>query len=112
MTSFYCCLLQQLAFSKLRHFSWDKDPANAMAYDTAATAAIAQASVESPTLLPSLMCASVRVAAAAAVAIAQASKGQVMMPGHHHPCCLCCQCGAAAATAAVLLLSCRQEMDR
>ncbi len=30
MTSFYRRLLQQLAFSKLRHFSWDKDPANTM----------------------------------------------------------------------------------
>ena len=26
-------LLQQLAFSESRHFSWDKDPANTMAYD-------------------------------------------------------------------------------
>ena len=27
------CLLQQLAFSKLRHFSWDNFPSNTMAYD-------------------------------------------------------------------------------
>jgi hypothetical protein len=27
------CLLQQLAFSELRHFSWDMLPANTMAYD-------------------------------------------------------------------------------
>ena len=26
-------LLQRLAFSESRHFSWDKDPANTMAYD-------------------------------------------------------------------------------
>jgi hypothetical protein len=31
VTSFYRCLLQQLASSKeSRHFSWDKDPANTM----------------------------------------------------------------------------------
>ena len=30
MTSFYRHLLQRLAFSKSRHFSWDKDPANTM----------------------------------------------------------------------------------
>ena len=36
MTSFCCCLLQQLAFSESRHFSWDKDPSRTMAYDTAA----------------------------------------------------------------------------
>jgi hypothetical protein len=29
------CLLQRLAFSKLRHFSWDNFPANTVAYDTA-----------------------------------------------------------------------------
>ena len=34
MTSFYRCLLQQLALSELRHFGWDKDPANTMAYCT------------------------------------------------------------------------------
>ncbi len=28
-----CCLLQQLAFRKSRHFSWDNFPANTMAYD-------------------------------------------------------------------------------
>ncbi len=28
-------LLQRLAFSKSRHFSWDKFPANTMAYDNA-----------------------------------------------------------------------------
>ena len=27
------CLLQQLAFSKSRHFSWDNFPTNTMAYD-------------------------------------------------------------------------------
>ncbi len=37
MTSFCRCLLQRLAFSKLRHFSWDKDPANTMAYCIATT---------------------------------------------------------------------------
>jgi hypothetical protein len=30
VTSFYRRLLQQLAFSKLGHFSWDKDLANTM----------------------------------------------------------------------------------
>ena len=30
MTSFYRRLLQQLAFSESRHFSWDIDPANTM----------------------------------------------------------------------------------
>jgi hypothetical protein len=29
----YRCLLQRLAFSELRHFSWDLFPANTMAYD-------------------------------------------------------------------------------
>jgi hypothetical protein len=30
VTSFYHCLLQRLAFSESRHFSWDVDPANTM----------------------------------------------------------------------------------
>ena len=30
-----CRLLQQLAFSELRHFSWDNNPANTMAYHRA-----------------------------------------------------------------------------
>ncbi len=34
MTSFYHRLLQRLAFSESRHFSWDKDPARTMAYCT------------------------------------------------------------------------------
>ena len=32
MTSFCRCLLKRLAFSELRHFSWDKDTARTMAY--------------------------------------------------------------------------------
>ncbi len=51
---------------------------------------------------------SIYAAAAAAFAITQASKGQVMMPRHHHPRCIChghcpicpplsrCQCAATA----------------
>ncbi len=31
------CLLQRLAFSKLRHFSWDNFPTNTVAYDNLAT---------------------------------------------------------------------------
>ncbi len=34
MTSFCRRLLQRLAFSESRHFSWDKDPARTMAYCT------------------------------------------------------------------------------
>ena len=42
-----------------------------------------------PALSLSLTCMSIHTAAA--LAIAQASKGQVMMPRHHHWRCLCCQ---------------------
>ncbi len=38
-------LLQQLAFSKLRHFSWDDFTANTMAYDTMGTLSGAQSTV-------------------------------------------------------------------
>jgi hypothetical protein len=63
-------LLQQLAFSELRHFSWDMFPANTMAYDTAImgkihvelahhaiATAIQDANVSKmDTVLPSLAC--------------------------------------------------------
>jgi hypothetical protein len=34
VTTVHHCLLQQLAFSKSHHFSWEILPANTMAYDT------------------------------------------------------------------------------
>ncbi len=37
MTSLCCCLLLRQAFSELRHFSWDIDPARTMVYCTPLT---------------------------------------------------------------------------